>query len=89
MRAIQLKLLRNLWHIKGQVLAITLVIAVGITMFIAYYATFNSLQRTQQTFYDRYRFAHVFAGLKRAPNHLAERIAAIPGVAAADTRVSA
>lgn len=89
MRAIQLKLLRNLWQIKGQVLAITAVIMVGVTMFIAYYSTFDSLSRTQQTFYDRYRFAEVFATLKRAPNHLVERIAAIPGVSAADTRVVA
>ena len=32
MRAIQLKLLRNLWQIKGQVLAITLVIMVGVSV---------------------------------------------------------
>ena len=89
MRAIQRKLLRNLWQIKGQVLAITLVITVGVVMFIAYSATFDSLSRTQRAFYERYRFADVFANCKRAPNRLAERIEAIPGVAAADTRVVA
>lgn len=89
MRAVQRKLLRDLWQIKGQVVAISLVIAVGVAMFIMYSSTFDSLHRTQQTYYDRYDFADVFAGLKRAPNRLAARISAIPGVARAATRVVA
>jgi putative ABC transport system permease protein len=89
MRAVNRKLLRNLWQIKGQVLAISAVIAVGVTMYIAYFSTFDSLRRTQQVFYDRYEFADIFAGLKRAPNSLEQRIAAIPGVAKAATRVVA
>jgi putative ABC transport system permease protein len=89
MRAIQRKVVRNLWQIKGQVLAIALVITVGVAMFIAYSSTFDSLQRTQQTFYDRNHFADVFASLKRAPNHLAKRIESIDGVARVDTRVVA
>jgi putative ABC transport system permease protein len=89
MRAIQRKVVRNLWQMKGQVLAIALVITVGVGMFIAYSSTFNSLRRTQQMFYDRYHFADVFARLKRAPNQLESRIEAIPGVVCADTRVVA
>ena len=89
MRAIQRKVFRNLWQLKGQVLAIALVITVGVAMFITYFSTFDSLSRTQQKFYDRYRFADVFAGMKRAPNHLVSRLGSIPGVAQADTRVVA
>jgi len=89
LRAIQLKVIRNLWQIKGQVLAISLVITVGVAMFIAYSSTFDSLSRTQQAFYDRNQFADVFAALKRAPNQLARRIGEIPGVARVDTRVVA
>ncbi|MEM9594416.1 MAG: ABC transporter permease, partial [Acidobacteriota bacterium] len=89
MRAIHRKLLRDLWLIKGQVVAISAVIAVGIAMFIAYLSTFGSLEATQQAYYDRYRFADVFASLKRAPNRLESRIADLPGVAAVQTRVVA
>src|SRR5262249_49737892 len=46
-----------------------------------------ALRGTQQRYYDRYRFANIFAGLKRAPNTLAPRIAQIPGVAYVQTRV--
>lgn len=89
MRAIHRKLLRDLWGIKSQALAIALVIGAGIAMYVMYLSTFDSLRLTQATYYERYRFADVFASLKRAPRSLEERIAAIPGVASSATRVVA
>lgn len=87
MRAIDRKLVRDLWHIKGQAIAISLVIAVGMAMFVMYLSTFASLRLTQSAYYDRYRFADVFVMLKRAPGGLRERLAGIAGVARVDTRV--
>lgn len=87
MRALHRKLLRDLLLIKGQVIAIALVIGVGVAMFIAYFSTFDSLRTTQQAYYERFRFAEVFAVLKRAPDGLAARLAEIPGVAQVRTRV--
>jgi putative ABC transport system permease protein len=86
-RPLDRKLLRDLWNLKGQALAISLVIGAGVGMFIMYLSTFHSLRLTQQTYYDRYRFAHVFAGLTRAPLNLRERVAEIPGVARVEARV--
>ena len=86
-RPIDRKLLRDLWNLKGQALAISLVIGAGVAMFIMYLSTFSSLRLTQQTYYDRYRFAHVFASLVRAPLYVRDRAAEIPGVARADARV--
>ncbi len=85
--AIHRKLVRDLLGMKGQALAIALVMASGIATFILSAATLESLEETMTTYYDRHRFAHVFAGLKRAPLPLRERIAEIPGVAQAATRV--
>lgn len=87
MQALHRKLLRDLWQIKGQALAISLVIAVGVLMFIMYLSAFDSLQLTRSRYYERQRFAHVFASLKRAPLALHNRIASIPGVSQAETRV--
>ena len=81
------KLLRDVWNLKGQALAISLVIGAGVAMFIMYLSTFHSLRLTQQTYYGRYRFADVFAGMTRAPLHLRERVAEIAGVARVDARV--
>jgi putative ABC transport system permease protein len=87
MRAIDRKLFRDLWNIKGQAVAISLVIASGIAVFVMYLSTFDSLRLTQSAYYDRFRFADVFLMVKRAPGGLRERIADIPGVSRVDTRV--
>ena len=89
MQAIHRKLFRDLWHIKGQVLAIGLVIAAGVAIYIMYLGAFESLRLTQAAYYDRYRFADVFVWLKRGPLYLEDRINAIPGVSRAELRVSA
>ncbi|MCC6907288.1 MAG: FtsX-like permease family protein [Phycisphaerales bacterium] len=85
--ALHRKLTRDLWSMKGQALAIALVMASGIATFILAAATMASLQQTMDTYYDRHGFADVFAQLKRAPNRLGERIADLPGVAQFATRV--
>ena len=87
MRPLDRKLLRDLWNLKGQALAISLVIGAGVAMFIMYLSTFASLRLTQQTYYDRYRFAQVFAPLVRAPLTLVPRIEEIAGVARVQARV--
>ncbi|HVG11092.1 MAG TPA: ABC transporter permease, partial [Thermoanaerobaculia bacterium] len=87
--AIDRKLLRDLWRIKGQAVAIACVIGSGICMFVMYRSTFDSLSITLSTYYGEQRFAEVFASAKRAPESLAPRIAAIPGVARMETRVVA
>ena len=87
MLALNRKLYRDLWKIKGQALAISMVIGVGVLMFIMYLSAFDSLQITRSEYYERQRFGHVFASLKRAPLALRNQIAAIPGVSQAEARV--
>ena len=60
----------------------------GVGVLVMYLTALSSLRETTSTYYDRYRFAHVFAGVKRAPLHIADRIAAIPGVQVVETRVT-
>jgi putative ABC transport system permease protein len=87
--ALDRKLVRDLLAMKGQAIAIALVIAAGMSMFVMYLSNFDSLRQTQRAYYERQRFADVFASLKRAPESLAQRIAAIPGVGRLETRVVA
>jgi putative ABC transport system permease protein len=88
-RALDLKLFRDLWHLRGQVLAIAAVIMGGVATMVMSLSTYDSLVSTRDRFYAEYRFADVFAALKRAPEPLAERLAAIPGVERMETRVRA
>jgi putative ABC transport system permease protein len=61
------KLLRDLLAMKGQALAIAMVVAAGVAMYVMYLSMFDSLYRTRDAYYDQQRFADVFASLKRAP----------------------
>ena len=88
MRALNRKLFRELWQLKSQIATIALVIASGITSFIALRGSYTSLATSRDAYYDQYRFAHVFARVKRAPESLAARIEKLPGVALAQTRVA-
>lgn len=87
MRALDRKLLRDLWHLRGQVLAIGLVIAAGVAVLVMSLSTQRSLLRSADAYYDRYAFADVFASLKRAPEALSRRIAQVEGVQSVETRV--
>ena len=89
MRALTRKLLRDLWRLRAQALAIALVVTCGTATFVMSLSTLESLRRTRDAYYDRTRFAHVFAQLKRAPEAVAERLREIPGVAAVETRIAA
>jgi putative ABC transport system permease protein len=89
LRMLDRKLLRDLWAMRAQAAAIAAVMAAGVTMFVAYFSNFDSLQRARAAYYEQARFADVFASLKRAPSRMEERIAAIPGVHAVATRVVA
>ena len=89
MSALHRKLFREVWGMRGQALAIALVIASGVSTFVMALSTFQSLEETQAAFYREYRFADVFASIKRAPNSIADRIREIPGVDIVQTGVAA
>jgi putative ABC transport system permease protein len=74
---------------KGQALAIVLVIVSGVSTFVMLRSTMSSLKQTREKFYQEYSFAEVFASLKRAPENLKDRIASLPGVNQVETRVVA
>jgi putative ABC transport system permease protein len=81
------KLLRDLWRLKAQVLAIALVMAAGVATLVLGIGTSRSLEETQAAYYERQRFADIFAQVRRAPERLGEEIAEIAGVAAVETRI--
>ena len=79
---------RDLWQLRGQVSAAALVVACGIAAFVSLRGTYESLLAARAQYYVAYRFADVFAQLKRAPESFARRIAEIPGVAQVSARVA-
>lgn len=82
------KLFRDLWRIKGQAVAIGLVLAIGVSMLVMMTGLVESLDETRRAYYERYRLADIFAPVKRAPERLVQDLAAIPGVGAVESRVT-
>ena len=89
MKAINIKLLRDLKSSWGHALAIILVIGAGVATFIMALTTLDALVLTRDTYYRDYRFEDIFAGVNRAPESLRERIENITGVEKVQTRVVA
>ena len=86
-RALDRKLLRDLWRVRSMALAISVVVAAGIALLVASLICFDSLESTRDRYYAQTEFADVFAGTKRAPRWLAESFEELPGVEKVSTRV--
>lgn len=87
MTALDRKLFRDLLHLRGQAIAIVLIVGCGIACLVTMMSAYHSLHLSQATYYSQYRFADVFVQLQRAPERQAERIQAIPGVRQVETRI--
>lgn len=74
---------------KGQAIAIVLVIMSGVATFVMFLSALDSLIYTRDVYYQNHRFAEVFSSLTRAPDNMAIRINDIPGVDNVETRVVA
>ena len=88
MSALDRKMLRDLRRIWAQTLAIALVLGCGVMVLVGAQATQATLIQTQAAYYERHRFADVFAGAKRAPADVVNAASLIPGVAQAEGRIS-
>lgn len=87
MSSLDLKMLRDLWRMRSQALAIALVAMCGIATFVTMRGGYEALLAAQSAYYEHYRFADVFVNVKRAPLSLLERVRTIPGINDADGRV--
>lgn len=84
MSALDLKLLRDLWRMRGQALAIALVLAAATATFVLSTGVHRSLTDTRDAYYARNHFADIFAGMTRAPRSIIGRVNHIPGVQRAE-----
>jgi len=88
MSTLDKKLLRDMARLWAQALAIALVLAAGIATLILAVGAYRSLEETRAAYYERFRFADVFASAKRAPRLLEQKVLETAGVAAAEARIA-
>lgn len=86
---LSVKLLRDVWRLRAQALAIAAVIAAGVGMVIMSFGMIRSLEVSRSSYYARYRLADVFAPVRRAPEAMLARLRETPGVAVVQSRITA
>lgn len=85
MKKLDIKVLRNLKEHKAQYIAITLLVAMGITIFLAFDMAVYNLKDTVDTYYEDYALADVYLYGSEIVN-TKEKVSNIDGVDVIDTR---
>jgi putative ABC transport system permease protein len=82
------KLLRDLARMRAQAIAVSAVLACGVALFVMATGMYDSLERARDRYYDTARMADLAVSVVRAPNPVADALAALPGVNSLEARVS-
>jgi putative ABC transport system permease protein len=82
------KLLRDLRRLRAQAIAVSGVLACGVALFVMATGMYDSLERARDGYYDTARMADLAVSVVRAPDPVANELAALPGINALETRVS-
>jgi putative ABC transport system permease protein len=87
MRPLHRKLLRDMWKLRGQLVAIVAVVACGIAAYVTMLSVHASLRDHGEAYFERNRLPDVFARTGDAPLSVARRIEALPFIEAVEARV--
>lgn len=87
MRTLDVKVVRDIRHLKGQLAAVGVLVLCGVAVFIMMRSMYGYLRSSQADYYAEYRFGHVFARAVRAPSSLHDELAGLPGVTQVHTRI--
>jgi putative ABC transport system permease protein len=85
---LDIKVVRDLWAMRTQVLSIALLIAAGVAVLVMSVSNYLALVGAMDAHYRNERFADLFASLKRAPLALVERIREVDGIGVAEARIA-
>ncbi|MGM0487449.1 MAG: ABC transporter permease [Planctomycetota bacterium] len=81
------KLARELYQSKGLLLAITSIVAIGMTCFISMRSAYHNLRQAKTRYYRQCRMADFWIDLKKAPLVEIAALEAIPGITQLTPRI--
>lgn len=84
---LDIKVLRDLWSMRLQVLSIAMLVAAGVAVFVMSVSNYLALVGAMETHYRNERFADLFAGMVRAPIAITSRLREIDGVGIVEARI--
>jgi len=86
-RMLDRKLLREIGGAKGLLLAITSIIAIGVSCYVCMQSAYLNLSLAKQRYYRQCRMGDFWIDLKKAPEAELRQVADIPGVAIMQPRI--
>ncbi|NLV16624.1 MAG: FtsX-like permease family protein [Syntrophomonadaceae bacterium] len=81
------KLFRTIVNTRGQFLALIVIVALGVMIYVSMNIVYSNLAQAQQQFYEENRFADYTFLVVKAPESVVSRIEAVPGVIKATGRL--
>lgn len=85
--ALDRKLLRDMARMRGQLLAIVLVVACGVASYVSMLSVHASLSASASQYFGRHRLPHVFAPVPRTPEPNVRWLRQLPDVVEVETRI--
>ncbi len=87
MRMLLLKTWRDMGAHKGQFAALILLVAIGITSYVAFIESYRNLKASADETYGRLKFADFSISVVGAPTGVVHKVEGVPGVEAAEGRL--
>ena len=85
---LDIKVARDLWSMRLQVLSIALLVAAGVAVFVMSVSNYQALIGAMEAHYRNERFADIFVGMTRAPLSIVDRLREINGIGIVEPRVA-
>jgi putative ABC transport system permease protein len=85
---LDIKVLRDLWSMRLQVLSIAMLVAAGVAVFVMSVSNYLALVGAMEAHYRNERFADLFASMTRAPLTIVDRLREIDGIGIVEPRVA-
>lgn len=87
MKALNKKMWRDLWNLRGQTVTTAVLIICGVSLLVATWSAYRSLQEARDTYYKKAFFADAFAEFKSASLNTILKIEAVAGVQLVEGRI--
>ncbi len=87
MKALSRKLIRDLSTLRMQIFTMAVLIACGVAVLVASWSSYLSLERAKNIYYEKYRFADIFAVFVRSPLSVLHEIQKLPLTEIAEGRI--
>lgn len=87
MKGLQRKLLRDLKTMQAQILTIAILIICGISVLVSSWSSYQSLERSKESYYKNFHFADIFAELVRAPESVVANLGQLEGIERVESRL--